>query len=47
MRVCERVLVLVLVLDCTQCLPQGVGAPPVILRRRTAGLGGRASGKAG
>ena len=44
-------LVLVLVLDWTQFLPQGVGAPPSMLRRRTAGfpqnLGGRASGVAG
>ena len=44
-------LVLVLVLDWTQCLPQGVGAPPAMLRGRTAGfpkkLGGRASGEAG
>ena len=31
-------LVLVLVLDWTQCLPQGVGAPPAMLRRRTAGF---------
>ena len=42
-------LVLVLVLDLTQCLPQGVGAPPAMLRGRTAGffkkLGGRASGE--
>ena len=29
-------LVLVLVLDWTQCLPQGVGAPPAMLRGRTA-----------
>ena len=33
------------------CLPQGVGAPPAMLRGRTAGfpkkLGGRASGEAG
>ena len=44
-------LVLVLVLGWTQCLPQGVGAPPAMLRGRTAGfpqkMGGRASGKAG
>ena len=44
-------LVLVLVLGWTQCLPQGVGAPPAMLRGRTAGfpkkLGGRASGEAG
>ena len=35
----------------TQCLPQGVGAPPAMLRERMAGfpkkLGGRASGEAG
>ena len=30
--------VLVLVLDWTQCLPQGVGAPPAMLRGRTASL---------
>ena len=40
----------VLVLDWTQCLPQGVGSPPAMLRGRTAGfpkiLGGRASGEA-
>ena len=29
---------LVLVLDWTQCLPQGVGAPPAMLRGRTAGF---------
>ena len=29
-------LVLVLVLGWTQCLPQGVGAPPAMLRGRTA-----------
>ena len=44
-------LVLVLVLDWTHCLPQGVGAPPAMLRGRTAGfpkiLGGRASGEVG
>ena len=44
-------LVLVLVLDWTQCLPQGVGAPPAMLRGRTAGfpkkLGSRASGETG
>ena len=44
-------LVLVLVLGWTQCLPQGVGAPPAMVRGRTAGfpqkLGGRASGEAG
>ena len=42
---------LVLVLGWTQCLLQGVGAPPAMLRGRTAGLpkklGGRASGEAG
>ena len=31
-------LVLVLVLDWTQCLPQGVGAPPAMLQGRTAGF---------
>ena len=31
-------LVLVLVLDRTQCLPQGVGTPPAMLRGRTAGF---------
>ena len=31
-------LVLVLVLDWTQCLPQGVGAAPAILRGRTADI---------
>ena len=44
-------LVLVLVLDWTQCLPQGVGAAPSMLRGRTVGfpkkLGGQASGEAG
>ena len=44
-------LVLVLVLGWTQCLPPGVGAPPAMLRGRTAGfpkkLGGRASGETG
>ena len=44
-------LVLVLVLDWTQCHPQGLGAPPAMLRGRTAGfpkkMGGRASGEAG
>ena len=29
---------LVLVLGWTQCLPQGVGAPPAMLRGRTAGF---------
>ena len=31
-------LVLVLVLDWTQCFPQGVGAPPAMLPGRTAGF---------
>ena len=31
-------LMLVLVLDWTQCLPQGVGAPPAMLRGRTTGF---------
>ena len=31
-------LVLVLVLDCTQCLPQGAGAPPAMLRGRMTGF---------
>ena len=31
-------LVLAWVLDWTQCLPQGVGAPPAMLRGRTAGF---------
>ena len=43
-------LVLVLVLDWTQCLPQGVGAPPAMLRGCTPGfpkkMGSRASGEA-
>ena len=30
MSVCKRVLVLVLVLDWTQCHPQGAGAPPAM-----------------
>ena len=34
MHVCERVLVL----DWTQCPPQGVGAPTAMLRGRTAGF---------
>ena len=34
----KRSLVLVLVLDWTQCLPQGVDAPPAMLRGRTAGF---------
>ena len=42
-------LVLVLVLGWTECLPQGLGAPPAMLRGRTAGfpkkMGGRASGE--
>ena len=44
-------LVLVLVLDWTQCIPQGAGAPPAMLRGRMTGfpkkLGARASGEAG
>ena len=32
MSVCKRVLVLGLVLDWTQCLPQGAGTPPAMLR---------------
>ena len=44
-------LVLGLVLDWTQCLPQGIGAPPAMLRGRTAGfpekLCDRTSGEAG
>ena len=32
---------LVLVLGWTQCLPQGVGAPPAMRRGRTAGPPGR------
>ena len=31
-------LVLVLVLDWTQCLPQGAGAPPAMMRGRTTGF---------
>ena len=31
-------LVLVLVLDWTQCLPQGTGAPPAMLRGRMTGF---------
>ena len=38
MSVCKRVLVLVLVVDWTQCLPQGAGAPPVMLRGRMTGF---------
>ena len=42
---------LVLVLGWTQCLPQGVGAPPAMLQGRTAGfpkkLGGRRGGVGG
>ena len=49
--VCVGVLSVALVLGWTQCLPQGVGAPPAMLRERTADfpkkLGGRASGEAG
>ena len=44
-------LVLVLVLGWTQCLPQGVGAPPAMLGGRPTGLpkklGDRASREAG
>ena len=32
MSVCKRVLVLVLVLDWTQCLQKGAGAPPAMMR---------------
>ena len=43
--------VLVLVLDWTQCLPQGADAPPAMLRSRMTGfqnkMGGRASGEVG
>ena len=43
-------LVLVLVLDWTQCFPQEVSAPPAMLRGRTAGfppkMDGRVSGEA-
>ena len=35
---CKRVLVLVLILDWTQCLPQGAGAPPALLRGRMTGF---------
>ena len=35
---CKRVLVLVLVLDWTQCLPQGADAPPAMLRGRMTGF---------
>ena len=38
MSVCKRVLVLVWVLDWTQCLPQGAGAPPAMPRGRTTGF---------
>ena len=51
MRVCERVFSVGLVPDWTQCLPQAVGAPPAMLRGRTAGfpkkLGGRRGGIGG
>ena len=52
MSVCKTVLVLVLVLDWTQCLPQGAGAPPAMLRGRMTGfppkkMGAWASGEAG
>ena len=32
MSVCKRVLVFVLVLDLTQCLPQGAGALPAMMK---------------
>ena len=41
MSVCISVLgflVLVLVLDWTQCLPQGAGTPPVMMRGRMTGF---------
>ena len=38
MRVCEILFSVSLVLGWTQCLPQGVGAPPAMLRVRTAGF---------
>ena len=38
MSVCKRFLVLVLVLDWNQCLPQGGGAPPAMLRCRLTGF---------
>ena len=38
MSVCKRGLVLVLVLDWTQCLPQGAGATPAMLRGRMTGF---------
>ena len=51
MRVCVRVFRVGFGPGWTQCLPQGVGAPPAMLRGRTAGfpikLGGRASVEAG
>ena len=44
-------LVLVLVLDWTQCLPQGAGAPPAMMRGRKTvfpkKMGARDSGEAG
>ena len=48
---CKRVLVLALVMDWAQCLPQGAGAPPAMMRCRMTGfpkkLGARAFGEAG
>ena len=45
---CKRVLVLILVLGWTQCLPQEAGALPAMLRGRMTGfpkkLGGRGGG---
>ena len=38
---------LVLVLGWTQCLPQGVGAPPAMLRGRTAGFPKKLGGAGG
>ena len=38
MSVCKRVLVLVFVLDWTQCLPKGAVAPPAMLRGRMTGF---------
>ena len=51
MRVCVRVFSVGFGPGLDSCLPQGVGAPPAMLRGRTAGfpkkLGGRDSGEAG
>ena len=51
MSVCKRVVVLVLVLDWTQCLPQISGAPTAMMRGRMPDfpkkLGARAFGEAG